>query len=116
MEGVRSYDWITTKQAGNLVGCSVQHLRLLIRQGILSATRVGRDWLLDRSDVAALARNRCAGQRSKPEPLLELVPTLFYEATCLQLIEMASLPMAKPSLLAFRETDVEPNRRATGHE
>ena len=38
---------LTTPQAANTLGYTVQHTRLLIRQGQLRAAKLGRDWMID---------------------------------------------------------------------
>lgn len=48
-------EWITTGEAARLTGYHPAHIRLLIRRGTLSATKVGRDWLLRRDEVTAYA-------------------------------------------------------------
>lgn len=43
---------ITVGQAAEALGFSVQHTRLLIRQGKLRALKVGRDWVIPRDEVS----------------------------------------------------------------
>ena len=45
-------EYLTTKDAADTLGYTVQHTRLLIRQGKLEATKLGRDWLVVRESVA----------------------------------------------------------------
>lgn len=45
---------LTTQQASELLGNSVQHVRLLARTGNLKATKIGRDWLVNRDAVMEL--------------------------------------------------------------
>ena len=49
---------ITIGQAAELLGNTVQHVRLLARNGHLKANKVGRDWLLAREAVLDLREKR----------------------------------------------------------
>jgi len=49
---------ITVRQAAVLLGNTVQHVRLLIRTGQLKATKVGRDWIVNRDAVVDLRAKR----------------------------------------------------------
>jgi len=44
--------FVTTKQAAKELGYTVQHTRLLIREGHLKAQKLGRDWLILKESVA----------------------------------------------------------------
>jgi excisionase family DNA binding protein len=44
--------FVSTKEAAKILGYTVQHLRLLIRQGQIEATKFGRDWLISRESLA----------------------------------------------------------------
>lgn len=44
--------YITTKEAAENLGYTIQHTRLLIRQGQIEAEKFGRDWLVVRESVA----------------------------------------------------------------
>lgn len=48
-------DWITTKDAAELTGYSAAYFRQLITRGRLEAHKLGRDWVLDRSEVLKYA-------------------------------------------------------------
>jgi excisionase family DNA binding protein len=50
--------FITISQAAELLGNTVQHVRLLARNGHLKANKVGRDWLMDRDAVLDLREKR----------------------------------------------------------
>jgi excisionase family DNA binding protein len=45
-------DFMTAKEAAKTLGYTVQHTRLLVRQGQLKANKFGRDWLIVRESVA----------------------------------------------------------------
>lgn len=96
MEAARSHDWISTKQAADIVGCTVQHLRLFIRKGSLSGTRVGRDWILERAQVETFAKNRYVQEPAKPPEVHEPVQTLFSEAALQTVVNVASVPKRSP--------------------
>jgi excisionase family DNA binding protein len=49
---VNQRDFITVREAANLLGYTYQHTRLLLRQGKLRGTKIGRDWVVLREDVA----------------------------------------------------------------
>lgn len=44
-------DFLTTRQAGEVLGVTPQRVIALIRDGRLPASKVGRDWLIAMSDV-----------------------------------------------------------------
>lgn len=44
-------DFITTTEASEALGYTVQYTRLLVRQGYLQGTKVGRDWMIVRESV-----------------------------------------------------------------
>src|SRR3972149_10600262 len=49
---------LTVRQAAELLGNTVQHVRLLARTGQLKASKVGRDWIMDRDAVMDLKTKR----------------------------------------------------------
>lgn len=46
-----SRELITTREAAENLGYTIQHTRLLIRRGQIEATKFGRDWLVVRESV-----------------------------------------------------------------
>lgn len=50
-------DLFTTNQAALKLGYTLQHVRLLIRQGKISGVKIGRDWLI-KKDTVNIYRNR----------------------------------------------------------
>ncbi len=47
-------EWITTKEAAELTGCHVKHIRRLVKEGKITGTkRGGRDWWVDKASVKA---------------------------------------------------------------
>jgi excisionase family DNA binding protein len=47
--------WITTKEAAELTGYSAAYFRQLIAGGKLEGRKIGRDWVLDKSEVLEYA-------------------------------------------------------------
>ena len=45
-------DFMTTVEASQALGYTVQHTRLLVRQGHLRGAKIGRDWMIIRESVA----------------------------------------------------------------
>lgn len=44
-------EWITTKEAAKLTGYSAGYIRQLIARDRLDGQKLGRDWVLDKSEV-----------------------------------------------------------------
>lgn len=61
---------ISLAQASQISGLSHSHLRLLVRQGKIKATKIGRDWLT----TEAAVRDYLATER-KPGPKTEASPS-----------------------------------------
>ena len=51
-------DCVSTHEAAKKLGYTVQHTRLLIRQGELEGIKFGRDWLVVRESVQAHLKHR----------------------------------------------------------
>ncbi len=96
MEEYRSQAWITSRRAAEMLGCTVQHLRLLIRKGTLSATRHGRDWVIDAGDVERFRANRYGRQSSNPAKAHEPIQTLFTEAELQAIVNVSTVPKRSP--------------------
>lgn len=47
---------ITTRQAAERLGISPRRIRQLIKSGQLSATKAGRDWLIDSDSLDSLVK------------------------------------------------------------
>jgi excisionase family DNA binding protein len=50
--------YLSTSEAANCLGYTVQHTRLLIRSGQLRATKFGRDWLVESQSVEKFITER----------------------------------------------------------
>jgi excisionase family DNA binding protein len=48
-------DYLTTRDAARHLGVTTQRVGMFIRQGRLSATRIGRDWMILSSDLDTFA-------------------------------------------------------------
>lgn len=44
-------DFMTVSEAAELLGYTLQHTRLLLRQGRLKGSKIGRDWMILREAV-----------------------------------------------------------------
>lgn len=49
---------LTAPQVALELGYSLQHTRLLIRQGQLKASKLGRDWVIERHALEAFLKSR----------------------------------------------------------
>ncbi len=66
MEDLFGQHYLSSNDAAQVLGYTVQHTRLLIRQGQLPAQKLGRDWLVSQGD---LARFRVSQTTSPPRRL-----------------------------------------------
>ena len=55
---VHKEDIVTITEAAEALGYTVQHTRLLLRQGRLQGTKIGRDWLVVRESIAEYVVHR----------------------------------------------------------
>ena len=53
---------LSVTDAARLAGVTDRHMRRLIADGVIQATRVGRAWLVDRASVAAWQRHPTMGR------------------------------------------------------
>jgi excisionase family DNA binding protein len=58
---------ISVTEAARRAGITDRHVRRLIRDGVLQATRLGRAWLVDAASVAAYQRHPTMGRPAKPK-------------------------------------------------
>lgn len=60
---------VTVKEAAELLGLSARRVRQFIEEGRLPGQKIGRQWLLKRSDVIVFAtKPRTVGRPEKPVP------------------------------------------------
>ncbi len=50
-------EWITTKQAAELIGYNAEYIRKLAQSGKIPAQKLGRDWVMKRADLLAYTRS-----------------------------------------------------------
>ncbi len=77
--------YLCTQDAAALLGYTVQHTRLLIRQGKIQAAKLGRDWLVVRESVAQYQ----AGLAFHEEPPARVVPSA-------SIVNVATVPLRSP--------------------
>ncbi len=44
-------DWITTREAAEIAGTSQDYIRILIREGKITAKKMGWSWMVDRKSL-----------------------------------------------------------------
>lgn len=59
-------DYLTTEQIADLLGYTVQHTRLLFREGKLPAVKFGRDWLVHRNALDTYLASEAASAEERP--------------------------------------------------
>jgi DNA adenine methylase len=95
MNSERSLEWLTTTRAAQLAGCTVQHLRLLIRQGKIKGERFGRDWMADRESVENYV-SRKYERPEEPPSEVEEQRALFEDPELQPVVNVASVPQRSP--------------------
>ncbi len=61
-------DWITTKEATQLSGYTLVHIRRLVSAGKVKGQRWGRDWQVDRQSLLAyVKRAEQLGEKRGPK-------------------------------------------------
>ena len=51
-------EYLKVREAAKAIGFSVQHTRLLIRQGQLKGAKIGRDWIIARESLQMFVAQR----------------------------------------------------------
>jgi excisionase family DNA binding protein len=59
---------ISVTEAARRAGITDRHIRRLIRDGAIQATRIGRAWLVDAESVAAYQRHPTMGRPRATKP------------------------------------------------
>ncbi len=68
MQRLVSLEWITSRQAAEMIGVTTDHVAYLVRQGVLSALRFGRVWMISRASALAYAQTeRRPGPKSSED-------------------------------------------------
>lgn len=57
---------LTTGEAAKRLGVGVRRVQALIANGDLRATKIGRDWLIDESDLAKVERRPQGYPKGRP--------------------------------------------------
>lgn len=61
-------DWITTTEAAALTGYHVVHIRRLIKCGSIGGIKMGRDWMVSKSDILKYSEKMSMLGTSKHDP------------------------------------------------
>lgn len=61
---MKTPDLVCTADAAKKLGYTLQHTRLLIRQGRLNAMKIGRDWVIDKRTLSAFSE-RYRGNKTR---------------------------------------------------
>lgn len=96
MEDARSPEWIPSKSAAELLGCSVQHLRLLVRQGKVDAWKPSRDWLISESSLQGLIMKRDSVQDTVTDDRVDEQGALFDDHELRPITNVSSVPQRSP--------------------
>lgn len=59
-----SEDLITTDEAARLTGYNLQHIRRLLREGIVQGKKWGRSWMVDKESLILYLKNEGRGPKS----------------------------------------------------
>ena len=51
-------DYLTSKEAADCIGVTHDHIRRMIRDGIIKAEKLGHNWLIERSVANNITRQR----------------------------------------------------------
>ncbi len=65
-------DYLNTFQAGEILGVSAQRVLALIRDGRLPARKVGRDWLIVRSDLDKFQKRPQGNYKLTPDQIRQI--------------------------------------------
>lgn len=61
-------EWLTTSDAAAIGGYHLEHIRRLIRSGVVAARKWGRDWQVSRASLLAyIERQEAEGARRGPK-------------------------------------------------
>lgn len=58
---------LTTYQAAKILGVNDSRIRQLILNGLLPATKLGRDWIVQEKDLGKVANRRKVGRPRRPK-------------------------------------------------
>lgn len=95
MDSLRSLQELTATCAAEALGCTVQHLRFLIRQGRIEAVKHGRDWVIESDSLKAFKAERDEAARNEAGVANEQM-RLFGDAEFEGIVNVASVPQRSP--------------------
>ena len=90
MEDALAYKYMSSKEAAEFMGYTIQHTRFLIREGTLPGIKFGRDWLIDRQAVT-IYLGGYPSPYSDPEPADNLP-----QIANLKAVNVAQVPQRSP--------------------
>jgi DNA adenine methylase len=97
MDAVRSLGLLSTREAAKTLECSIQHVRLLMRQGKIDGEKVGRDWFATEESITNLKTTRYERTGSDVLAVKEAqVETLFPDLELQTITNVASVPQRSP--------------------
>jgi excisionase family DNA binding protein len=113
MSDLLHQNYLPTQLVANILGRTIQHTRLLFRHGKIRATKMGRDWLVARSDLAQYLAKCASGLEYHPAQeqigdgrrvanLADAAPRLFDEPAftttngLLTSVNVAQVPQRSP--------------------
>ena len=113
MENLFGQHYLSSKDAAQVLGYTVQHTRLLIRQGQLPARKLGRDWLVGQGDLARFRVN----WTTAPPPRLDTPEVTLPSALNgeISAVNVAQVPMLSPFRYPGGKTWLIPHVRAWLH-
>ncbi|MGI8686992.1 MAG: helix-turn-helix domain-containing protein [Thermomicrobiales bacterium] len=102
---------LSTKEAAERLGVTPQHLRRLIESGQLSATRVGRQYVIDAASLEALRAAREAVARISPDAFAQIT----YLRNMLAQIPWEAIQRAQQAVQQFESSGLADAAHATQH-
>lgn len=96
MQDTRSDELVNSREASTALGCTVQHLRLLIRQDKLLGRKLGRDWFVDRSSLLKFKAERYQASESPKTVLTKESRQLTLFPQLGSITNVASVPQRSP--------------------
>lgn len=102
---------MTTGDAADLFGCSVQHLRLLIRNDCVQGVKHGRDWLVERASIERLKEERYRRPEVKVPDEVREQRTLFEASELQPVVNVSTVPQRSPFRYPGGKTWLVPTAR-----
>lgn len=90
-------NYMSTKEAAELLGYTMQHTRFLIREGTLPGLKFGRDWIIERASVARYLGDIHTEENTSQAPAASNTSACYLpEVTPLQAVNVAQVPQRSP--------------------